>query len=236
MGLEHVLGKYGYFLNDEDALMHIGSSGIDTYHDTIDFVLSPKEINEFLQKTRDFNLGQCSYNRITGLYVTKLIQNSFNAGHSRFHLSMPMELDCVGFGLKGSLQQNVIVDVDYSLGSSCFTGSERCSAFIVGSVKNNFARCAKNSVFEVKGNTGYATAGYSTGCMYYFYGEIKSGFDCAKGNEFKAYSEQALKTFKKYVPSGNLIWHVKNNDSVHQISITRLRDRFPFLEHFMRRH
>ncbi|MEK6864062.1 MAG: hypothetical protein AABX27_02125 [Nanoarchaeota archaeon] len=236
MGLEHVLGKYGYFLNDEDALMHIGSSGIDTYHDTIDFVLSPKEINEFLQKTRDFNLGQCSYNRITGLYVTKLIQNSFNAGHSRFHLSMPMELDCVGFGLKGSLQQNVIVDVDYSLGSSCFTGSERCSAFIVGSVKNNFARCAKNSVFEVKGNTGYATAGYSTGCMYYFYGEIKSGFDCAKGNEFKAYSEQALKTFKKYVPSGNLIWHVKNNDSVHPISITRLRDRFPFLEHFMRRH
>ena len=236
MGLEHVLGKYGYFLNDEDALMHIGSSGIDTYHDTIDFVLSPKEINEFLQKTRDFNLGQCSYNRITVLYVTKLIQNSFNAGHSRFHLSMPMELDCVGFGLKGSLQQNVIVDVDYSLGSSCFTGSERCSAFIVGSVKNNFARCAKNSVFEVKGNTGYATAGYSTGCMYYFYGEIKSGFDCAKGNEFKAYSEQALKTFKKYVPSGNLIWHVKNNDSVHPISITRLRDRFPFLEHFMRRH
>ena len=219
MGLEHVLGKYEFLLNSNMASIYLGATGVETYETTVDFVLSPEEINEFLQKAMDFNFEQSRYSEITGMYVTKLIQNSFNAGHSRsrFHLSMPMELDCIGFGLKGSLQQNVIVDVDYSLGSSCFTGSERCSAFIVGSVKDNFARCAKNSVFEVKGNTGYATAGYSTGCMYYFYGDIKSGFDCAKGNEFKAYSEQALKTFKKYVPSGNLIWHVKNNDSVHPI-------------------
>lgn len=256
MGLEQAFGRYEHFLDSE--CRDLGNSGMNVdinlnvnevlgYKTPIDFVLRPGEIDEFLQRAGDFNFGQCLYSEKTAAYLTKLIQNSFRAGNNHFHLHIPDKsgslgykqkaLDFIGFRLRGTPSQNIIVDVYGSLGSHCFTGSVNCSAFLEGSVQDNFARWARDGVFSVKGDTG-DTAGHSSGCRYYFYGKVKSGFEYAKNNEFTAYSEQALETLKKCVPAGNSIWHVPGigHDIANRTRITRLRDRWPFLEQFMRQH
>ena len=234
MGLEHVLGNYEYFLNDEDASIYTGDSGVETYKETIDFVLSPEEINEFLQKAKDFNFGQHRYSETTGMYATKLVQNSIDAENNVFELiTVPFKMDCFGFGLKLKHGEPVFIDVHGNLGNSCFTGSEGCFIDVHGSVKDQFARCAKDGQYRVTGNAGYGAGGYSERCTYEFGANVLRGFDCAKGNEFRAFTPEGLKTLKKYVPSGNSIYDLTQ----HKINkVTRLRDRFPFLEHFMRRH
>ncbi|MDD4877849.1 MAG: hypothetical protein PHO02_02305 [Candidatus Nanoarchaeia archaeon] len=234
MGLEQALGKYEYFLNDEDASIYIGASGVETYKDKVDFVLSPEEINEFLQKAMDFNFEQHRYSEITGMYVTKLMQNYINAcsDYPFFKLDLPVELDCLGFGLKAK-GAFLFLDIKGNLGDSCFTGSLGCSADIFGDVKDNFARCSMHSFFRVTGNVGYGSAGHSQKCVYEFFQKVGRGFDCAESNEFRAFTPEGLKTLKKYVPAGNSISYLEKDKFV---DIKRLRDKFPFLEKFMRRH
>ncbi len=233
MGLEQALGKYEYFLDDEDALIYSGASGVETYKDTIDFVLSPDEINEFLQKARGFNFEQSRYSAPPAPPPPKLVQNSIDAGNNVFELiTVPFKMDCFGFGLKLKHGQPVFIDVHGNLGNSCFTGSEGCFIDVHGSVKDQFARCAKDGQYRVTGNAGYGSAGYSERCAYEFGANVLRGFDCAKGNEFRAFTPEGLKTLKKYVPSGNSIYDLTQ----HKINkVTRLRDKYPFLEKFMRR-
>jgi hypothetical protein len=231
MGLEQVLGKYEYFLNDEDALIYIGASGVETYKDTIDFVLSPDEINEFLQKAKDFDAGQWKYKDTTGMYVTRLMQNTLNAGDNFLSLVVPMKIDCLGFGLKLN-KEAAFIDIIGDLGDSCFTNSYGCFVDVMGNVKNQFARCAKDSRFRVTGNAGYGSAGYSGRCTYEFGTSVQRGFDCAKHNEFRAFTPEGLSTLKKYVPSGNLIVYTHEGKTTH---VRRMRDKYPFLEKFMGR-
>ncbi|MFA5887160.1 MAG: hypothetical protein WC852_00405 [Candidatus Nanoarchaeia archaeon] len=239
MGLEQALGKYEYFLDDKNVF-DVDNSGMGACHNTIDFVLNPDEINEFLQKTRDFNFGQCCYNEITGKYVSKLIQNSFNAGNHFFVLETGrMNINCLGQNLRGSVQNGngfcypmIIVEVIGSIGDNCFTGSCGCYATIHGNVGNNLARCSNHSRLDVRGDAGYGAAEYSVSGLYEFRGSVKSGFYMAKDCTFRAHNEDALKVLKKSVPAGrsNIL---QKADGENFLRVKRIRDRV--LEKFMRR-
>ncbi|MDI6738696.1 MAG: hypothetical protein QME12_09390 [Nanoarchaeota archaeon] len=225
MGLEHVLGRYEHFLDDEGEIIYSSLEGVETYKTPVDFVLSPEQINEFLQKAMGFDFGQSRYSEITGMYVTNLMQNCIDSREhtSLFYLHVPIELECLGFGLKaGRKEIGTAIHITGDLGDSCFTGSEGCSVDVHGNVKHNFARRAKNGVYRVHGEAGYAAAGYSENCTYEFYGGINSGFDSAKDNTVRAHSGQALKVLKKCVPAGNVLEFVKDGKAER---IVRMRDK-----------
>ncbi|MBU2637933.1 MAG: hypothetical protein KJ955_03105 [Nanoarchaeota archaeon] len=234
MALEHVLGRYEHFLDDEDATIYTGQQGVETYKTPVDFVLSPEQINEFLQKAMDFDFGQSRYSEITGMYVTKLMQNCIDSKEHAplFYLHVPIELESLGIALKaGRKEIGAAIHITGSLGNHCFTGSEGCSVDVHGNVQHHFARCAKNGVYRAYGGVGYAAAGYSENCTYEFYGCIKSGFDSAKDNTVRAHSGLALKVLKKCVPAGNLLEFVKDGKAER---IVRMRDKSRIVQWLMR--
>ncbi|MFH1637492.1 MAG: hypothetical protein ABIB71_03645 [Candidatus Woesearchaeota archaeon] len=69
----------------------------------VDVVLKPEEIDEFLQSTV-MHAEERGYSKVTGPFINKLIQNSYDAGHNGFKLDTYAAgpLKCLGERLHGS--------------------------------------------------------------------------------------------------------------------------------------
>ncbi|HII15422.1 MAG TPA: hypothetical protein HA362_03845 [Nanoarchaeota archaeon] len=121
-GLSGVMGQYRQVLRSSN--LH------GAIFDKIIFLdvpaLSPERINTFLQETIAYESNE-KYAWCTGMFLTRLIKRSYDAGNNEFHLdtkAISKPLHRIGQQLKGKKKKRIGITVDGPLGDMCAWFSE----------------------------------------------------------------------------------------------------------------
>ncbi|MFH1637493.1 MAG: hypothetical protein ABIB71_03650 [Candidatus Woesearchaeota archaeon] len=116
----------------------------EVYLKEVKDILTPEQINSFLQATiryDDYKHYRCN----TGHFITRLIQNSHNAGNNKFILNtkaLSKKIDCIAHSLKGKKDMLLEIIVDGNLGDYCGLRAENIEKiYICGNVGR---RCGEN--------------------------------------------------------------------------------------------
>src|SRR3989338_8965093 len=133
-------------------------------------VLTPSEINAFLQMTMEFeDYERNSASDGVGHFITALIQNSYNAGHRNFVLytsNLREKTDKLGWFTKGKSKRLINIKIFGDLGNHCFENAEYLSVNIYGNAKDKCGHNANSSSFVIKG--------YVIFDIHYFHAENSS--------------------------------------------------------------
>ena len=117
-------------------------------------VLTPNDINAFLQTIFRYEQN-IKYSWRTGELISKLIQNSYNAGYNDFNLSTVnlKKIHDVGIELKGRKEQPIRITVIGNTGDHCGIRSKNLIYHIQGNTGDNYGHRSEDSIFTVQGNT-----------------------------------------------------------------------------------
>jgi len=186
----------------------------------IDEILSPDDINLFLQASIPFEDLQSSfpfedkaYCIAMGLFLSRLIQNSYQAGHNNFYLNTKNILPLSELGM-------------------CFQGEEEnpLKLTIDGDTGKNLGSRATNSMMTVHGNT-ISLGDFISHCTFILHGKLekhslvelfgKPITDCI----FKTPNQETLQTLLKIIHkhkyrdtlSGNKIISIQEDGSEEMI-------------------
>jgi len=134
-----------------------GKRGSDPFEELekITAILTPIQINAVLQATIQHEKRQ-DYSFNTGLFVSHLIQNSYNHGNNGFTLNTKTlkELHDLGRGLEGTPDKPIELTIIGNTGDHCGSNSKYSSINILGNIGDNCGWAAENSRFNITGNTG----------------------------------------------------------------------------------
>ena len=116
-------------------------------------ILSPQEMNSFLQLTYIFT-GDFMYQKNTSVFLNRLLQVSYDAGHNEFCLntnSLP-PFDFLGSSVRGNRKRPLKITVDGNLGKQAFSNTEYVHGRVMGDVYESFASNCSHSRYLVEGN------------------------------------------------------------------------------------
>jgi len=135
--------------------------------DQIKTVLSPAEINTFLQSTIT-NEDHSYYLLNTSIFLSGLIQTSYNDGNSLFDLNVQnlRPLSAMGAFLSGSQEQPLSVRVKGDVGTHLGVSSNDVKFYLDGDTNYYCGDRANNSEFYVSGNVGVMTGFCSSNCLF----------------------------------------------------------------------
>ncbi|MFH1638025.1 MAG: hypothetical protein ABIB71_06375 [Candidatus Woesearchaeota archaeon] len=141
--VKHLITLYKIVLAQRDEFSSRASAfkGIST-------ILNPEEINSFLQATRDLE-GQWNY-ASTGFVISSLIQNSYDAGHNKFHLDTSglKEIGFMGSYIKGVEGNPLEIEVNGDLRYAAGSDSEYLLLVLRGKSGHGCGRDTLNSIFK----------------------------------------------------------------------------------------
>jgi len=133
----------------------------------MDYILTPQEIDNFMKIASPYGES------LLGVYVSRLINNSFSAGNNDFHLYTKSRIKRLGHILSGNilpnreLRLNVYGDmgewgansiykcnlaVEGSVGKYFCSNARLCDVTIYGNVGPDFAHSAEMSTFTILGD------------------------------------------------------------------------------------
>jgi len=128
--------------------------------------LKPAQINNLLLQIIRETPKQKTEDEQTGLFLSKLIQKSYQAGNNDFILNtQDLQIHCLGKKLVGKKERPIQITIQGNTGDSC--GYE-----------------SKNSIFNIKGNTGLTCGGESKNSTYNIEGKTKGWFGCKSKNSY----------------------------------------------------
>ena len=234
--VEDVLKRYEEaVLGDSDNVLEVVSS---LRRHNIKDVLMPEELNEFLQATKRF--AEHDHYNITGLFMSQLIQNSYDAGNTEFTLDVkdrPM-IHALGQNLRGTPTRPLVLNIDGAAGHLCardscyveinvsgdaesdFGAYVRCSALNVGGEPGPFLGVgARNSTFTVGKYETAAPIVDAINCIY------RTSDERALHNLIEAVSKYDDVEFRRpsRYPSGNRVVFV-NADGIEEVARDYSRD------------
>jgi hypothetical protein len=116
-------------------------------------VLTPSEINSFLQATKPWQEKEV-YKNWTGRVISQLIQNSYDAGHNDFVLNTKdlAPISVIATEVVGKDDDHVRLWVEGGVGSSCGLESEYLTINIAGDAATHLGEKSKHSTFNVEGS------------------------------------------------------------------------------------
>ncbi len=199
----------------------------------VDEVLTPAEINAFLQATTVYIESE-EYSEHTATFISKLIQNSYHAGHNKFFLMPRTQYDLLGSYLKGSTEQPIELYIRREVGMRCVWSSEYVNLIVDGRVSENsgFACWAKNCCLTINGDVGsncankawcstieiFGSAMFFLGSnashsQFTIHGEIGEGCGKEASNcTFRSPNKRTVRKLLQCVPPwGNEIYLMKKN-------------------------
>lgn len=183
-------------------------------------VLSPEQINLFLQQTIPYE-NDIYYPTTTGLFLTKLMQDSYDAGNNRFCLNtgaIDTKIGWLGYKLTGRkkepIEMRIEGDTDWCL---CST-AEYVNVNVSGEVGSECANSARHVSVSAQ----------------------KIGYKCgrkAKHCNFKAADRESIELMKQSVCWGNRIYFIKPNGSERRTRrlLLYLKDKIEDLKRTARR-
>ena len=196
-------------------------------------VLSPCDINIFLQQTRDYE-DHTNYRRNTGLFISQLISNSHYAGNNEFELDMNSLKPINGLvsNVSGTEKRMVRVVITGEVGYQCGQSTQH-SALTIREAGDWCGRLAKQCTFTTKevGNNCGINAQHSTFTIekardmcgswakHSTFTIREAGDWCgweAQHSTFNTHNPDQYKQFKKSVPQnkGNVLYLLSNTGSI----------------------
>jgi len=119
---------------------------------------TPNTINTVLQTTIAYKhnkgIGSMNYGWNTGVFITKLIQKSYDAGHNDFRINvkqLPGSISNLGKQLTGKEDRPIQLTIIGNPGSCCGHYSEYLDLRIEGCHGYHFGENLKNSTFYISG-------------------------------------------------------------------------------------
>ncbi len=188
--LEALLKKY------QEVLAHDGRflPSVDDLHDAP----TPEQIDQCLQSTAPFECHK-NYEEHTGIFLSKLIQNSYEAGHNNFRLTTRTLTKNITYldDFKGGYYRPIHITIDGNIGHMCGHDSSHARIELMGNAKDWCGDNAEDSTFIIHGTTGFYCAGNSKHCRFHLLGDIpfdigadKSEVFGIKGTEFIVYRQE----------------------------------------------
>ena len=203
---EELTKKYEQYLNEADAnqtTLQIPS------------VLTPTECNTFLQSTNNYE-NHARYQGRTGLFVSKLIQCSYDAGYNDFKLDMNTlkSVDYLAYEISGTKKRMLKVVIKGEVEYNCGYGAKH-STLTIEKAGDGCGHGAQYSTFIIE-EVGDA-CGY--GVQYSTFTIGKAEGWCGIGAEhsiFKTYNREQYRQFKKFVDrrSANSVYLLSPNGSI----------------------
>ena len=201
--------------------------------DHVPEVVLPCDISLFLQSTHDYE-DHLDYPMCTGLFISQLIQNSYEAGNNNFEIDVNSLkiIDNLAYNISGTEERMVRIVIKGKVGHDCGSKAEH-STFTIEKAGKYCGFKAENSTFTMKeaGNgcgqyTKHSTftiekAGDWCGLWAknstFTIGETED--QCGSNayySTFKTHNPLQYERFKKYVPedSGNSLYLLSQNGSI----------------------
>ncbi len=186
-GLEGLLGKYKTLLDESND----AKGDFVLAKELITEVLTPDDINRVIPHTIPYEQHR-SYSRRTGAFLSRLVQNSFNAGYNKFHLDVRQLARGLGrfYDLEGeekfidvTVEGNVgeyfgarselaVFNLNGNTGDWCGDEAHKCVFNIAGNVGDDLGDGVHRSKFTIKGNVGDFCASRAGDSFFYFYGKL----------------------------------------------------------------
>ncbi len=215
--LIETLRKYKGFLD------RIEKKGSDCSYDDIEHaleiavkdVLKPKEIDQFLKTTTQYE-QHSAYQKLTGTYITRLIQNSYNKGNNNFTIDKT-DTGALEYFLshaEGYEERPLNVKIKGDIGTFSGLGMQNCNIEVDGNVNKEFAIMSYGCDITIRGDAGNNLGEDAENTTFTVYGSI--GKDCG-GNQarstigaaqeciFKTPNQETLDTMLEDVEEGNTI-------------------------------
>ena len=146
-------------------------------------VLMPAQINIALQRIIQTAVRQKAENDITGLFLTRLIQDSYNQGNETFFLNTQhVQIDYLAHELNA---EKLKLIVQGNLGSRGGWFSKGCSYFINGTVRDRLGMESANCSYVIEGNAREYCGEESKDCSYLIRGNIDH--ECGWSSEHCTY-------------------------------------------------
>ena len=183
-------------------------------------ILSPEMIDVFLQSTIRYENHRIYWEN-TGDFISKLIQNSYNAGHNEFALNtQTLEIGYLGTRLEGTKERPIRITITRDVGLGCGLYSKNSIFNIQGNAGEYCGWASENSTYNVQGNTERSCGLYSENSTFNIQGntddncgessknstfniEGNAGFGCgldAKNSTFRTPNKENLKKMIRDVP------------------------------------
>src|SRR3989344_1337836 len=122
---------------------------------TIDDILAPSDINTFLQTTITCQQHQ-NYNWRTGMFISQLIQKSYDAGNNGFELNTQKvkRLNNLGYQIQGTKRRKIKLKIEGDAGDYCGIDSKNSIITIGENAGNWCGYYSTDSTITIGGNTG----------------------------------------------------------------------------------
>ncbi|MFH1637495.1 MAG: hypothetical protein ABIB71_03660 [Candidatus Woesearchaeota archaeon] len=217
-GFEELVKKY-------ERILAISTYYVSGVLDEIDSILQPEQIDSFLQSTIRYDEHK-NYSENTGLFITRLIQNSHNAGNNRFMLNtkaLSKDINYIGGELKGREKNLLEIIVGGDCGEACGIWAKNIRKIRIA--RNAGKKCGfgANNLKElyIGGNAGeFCGSGALNIRQIYIGGKAQSICgDTARNSTFKTPNEETLRLLKKNVPKGqgNKIYFIHPDNHEEEI-------------------
>ena len=217
----------------EEFLILTGTEWKEWLGNHVPEVVLPCDISLFLQSTHDYE-NHTNYQKHTGLFISQLIKNSYNAGNSDFELDMNAlkPIHYLAIEVSGTKEQMVRVVITGEVGSQCGWNAQHStftiekagylcgkfaqhSTFTIEKVANGCGWLARHSIFTIRkaGDLCGVQVENSTFTIE------KAENDCgikAEYSIFRTHNPEQYDQFKKSVTQNkeNAIYLLSADDSV----------------------
>ena len=113
-------------------------------------LLMPEDINKFLQITIQYEQHR-QYCWRTGYFISRLVQNSYTAGHNEFILDTTAlkEIDYLGSRLEGTKERPIELTIKGNAGSNFGFWSKDATFNIIGNARDYCGWGVENSTFKI---------------------------------------------------------------------------------------
>ena len=146
-----LLKKYEHSMKKKDSFYWINN--VNNPLDVISEVLTPDEINVFLQTTIRYEDNE-KYNESIHMFISILINNSYNAGYNNFRLNtenLKRKINELGEKLEGHSNRIIHISIKGDVGTFCGSETKYASFVITGKVESFLSYAAENSSFTLNG-------------------------------------------------------------------------------------
>ncbi len=196
-GLERLLGKYEFMLEVDET----DTTPTDKLlRAAVRESLTPEQINQFLQCTIAYE-NHPNYSTNTGDFVSRLIQNSFDAGNNGFHLSLRGLSRRIHYlcNIRGTPERIIEVALEGNAGNNLGVDAQNAIITLRGNAGDFCGQGSKNATFHLHGDVGENLGNESTETTFHLY----KGFRLPIGpaiSQFVVYSQKKYNRLCKALP------------------------------------
>lgn len=118
--------------------------------------LSPSQINNLLMLIRSDTEPNKVNDRVTGVYLTRLIQDSYDAVNNDFVLTTEdTNIDHIGIYLRGEVNNKLRLRIEGSVGCHCVAGAIHTEIMILGSTGDGCGAQAEHTILTAQDEETY---------------------------------------------------------------------------------